>query len=222
MAHESAGMPLLPNAFVVRVLGPGGGGVGVGVLVGERRIVTCAHVVNAALGLDLVQQARPERQVLVDFPLVAPGMAPLEATVVAWVPPPKPGAAGDDVAGLLLAQDPPAGTAAGKLGVEPARTGQALRIVGYPRRPPRPDGVFVPVTVRGRVGNGKLQLDSAPEATHRVQPGFSGSPVFDDALGRIVWMIVEAPPADAAARDSYAIDAERLRLACPKPWARAG
>jgi 3',5'-cyclic AMP phosphodiesterase CpdA len=216
MAHETDGTPRLPDAFLVRVLRPDGQVAGIGTFIGDRRIVTCAHVVNAALGLDPLAQARPLGTVRVDFPLAAHGAAPLTAAIASWVPPPKPGAAGDDVAGLLLADDPPAPAGAAKLGVEPARTGQALRVFGYPGVPPRPDGVFVQVTVRGRVGGGKLQLDSAPDSAHRVQPGFSGSPVFDDALGRVVGMISTAPPSGAAERDSYAIDAERLRLAWPE------
>ena len=214
-----------PNAFVVRVFGPDGTIAGVGALVGERRIVTCAHVVNAALGLHPLAQERPDGVVSVDFPLAAPDGDPLIATVVAWVPPPRPGAAGDDVAGLLLTDDPPAGTAPAKLGVEAARAGQPLRVFGYPGKPPRPDGVFVPATVRGRVGRGRLQLDSGPEAAHRIQPGFSGSPVFDDAVGRVVGMLSESAPADAPERDSYAISADQLRQAWPEAlagrWQRA-
>ena len=41
-----------PDTFIVRILGPGALPVGVGALVGPRQILTCAHVVNAALGLD--------------------------------------------------------------------------------------------------------------------------------------------------------------------------
>ena len=213
MAHgtSAAGGPPPPDTFIVRILRPDGGIAGLGTLVGERRIVTCAHVVNAALGLEPRAQARPEHPVSVDFPRAALDMAPLTATVVAWVPPPKPGAAGDDVAGLLLTSDPPVAAAPAALGVEPARPGQALRVFGYL---PDGDGVSVPVTVRDRVGGGRLRLDLA----HLGQPGFTGSPLFDDALGRVLG-IVAAPPAtrtDARDLDSFAIDADRLRLAWPE------
>jgi hypothetical protein len=46
-------------ACVVRILGPGGRTVGVGALVGSREVVTCAHVVNAALGW--TRERRPGR-----------------------------------------------------------------------------------------------------------------------------------------------------------------
>ena len=58
-----------PGTFIARILGPGGRPVGVGALVTERHLVTCAHVVNAALGLDTRQQSQPTEPVT-DFPLV--------------------------------------------------------------------------------------------------------------------------------------------------------
>ena len=85
----------LPDAFVVRILRSDGEVAGVGTLVGDRRILTCAHVVNVALGAEPLAQARPDGEVLVDFPLVAPGMEPLAARVGAWVAPPRPGAGGE-------------------------------------------------------------------------------------------------------------------------------
>jgi len=208
MANETADPPV-PGAFVVRIFGPDGEIAGIGALVGERRIVTCAHVVNAALGRAALAQEPPDDVVTLDFPLAAPDSGPLTATVVAWVPPPRPGAAGDDVAGLLLMDEQPTGTVPAKLGVEPARAGQELLIFGYPDEHPRPDGVFMPTTVRGRVGGGKLELDPDPEAAHRIQPGFSGSPVFDASIGRVVGMLALAPPGDARQWDSYALSAAR-------------
>ena len=64
------------------------------------------------------------------------------------------------------------------------------------------------------MGNGRLQLDSTTDSALRVQPGFSGSPVFDPATGRIVGLLAEAPATEA--RDCIAISVERLRLAWPE------
>jgi hypothetical protein len=68
-------------------------------LVGSRQVVTCAHVVNTALGRSQREQARPERSVTVEveFPLL-PGSPVRRARVEAWVPPPpSTAAAGCDV-----------------------------------------------------------------------------------------------------------------------------
>ncbi len=205
-----------PDAFVVRIFGPGARPVGVGALVGPREIVTCAHVVNAALGLDPRNQRKPGDPVTLDFPLAAgPGAIRGRAQVVRWLPPPRDGAAGDDVAGLVLDEPPPDGTQPARLVVNPPPVGQEVRVFGYPGTPPRPDGAWVTSTLRGRVGGGRLQLDST-DAALRVQPGFSGSPVYDDATERVVGLLTSAAPGRTAERDSYAITPERLRLAWPE------
>jgi WD40 repeat protein/3',5'-cyclic AMP phosphodiesterase CpdA len=170
-------------------------------------------VVNAALGLNLLDQVAPSGIVLVDFPLAdATDRRQWRAKVEQWLPPPREGAAGDDIAGLMLLDDPLTLEAeAAKLAVEVPRIGHRVRVFGCP--PQRPDGGWVEATIRGRLGNGKIQLDS--ESALRVERGFSGSPVFDDSTGRVVGLVATAPVI-AQERDSYAIGADRLRVAWPE------
>ena len=209
-----------PGQFVVRILGPAGSPVGVGMLVGPHEAMTCAHVVNAALGLDLRSQPQPDGTVTLEFPLLGsagkddafPGGT---ARVVRWLPPPRDGAAGDDLACLVLDGALPQGVQSAQLVVNPPPPGQTVRVFGYPETPPRPDGSWVPSTIRGRVEGGRLQLDST-DAALRIQPGFSGSPVYDDTSGRVVGLLVSAATGRTAERDSYAISTERLRLAWPE------
>ncbi|MGH3699276.1 MAG: hypothetical protein ACRDQY_07375 [Pseudonocardiaceae bacterium] len=87
---------------------------------------------------------------------------------------------------------------------------------GYPGNPPRPHGAWVAATVRGQVGGHHLQLDATPDSALRIQPGFSGSPVYDRATDRVVGLLAAAPLATSGERDSYAITADRLRLAWPE------
>jgi hypothetical protein len=167
----------LPAGFVVRLLDPGGRPAGVGVLVGQREIVTCAHVVNAALGRETTDKDQPREPVVVEFPLleVAAGGRPprLTARVQRWLAPPREGIAGDDFGGLVLdAAELPAGAAPARLAANPPAPGRAVDVFGYPSEPARPGGGWVPATVRGPVGGGRLQLDSTAEAALRVQPGF--------------------------------------------------
>src|ERR1022692_2792268 len=219
---EPIRMPnLSPDAFVVRILGRNGKPVGVGALVGERHIVTCAHVVNAALAIDVRTQAQPTDFVLVDFPLLnnpaeVESSPPRQATIQRWLPRAREGVAGDDFAGLVLDEAAPAGATPALLATNLPPIGRTVRIFGYSGGPPRPDGAWVATTVRGRVGGGRLQLDSGPESALRVQRVFSGSPVFDDSTGRVVGLLASAAAARTPDRDSYAIDADRLRLAWPE------
>ena len=55
------------RGLAVRVLNATGRTAGVGVLVGPREIVTCAHVVNVALGRDPAAQDRPADELTVAF-----------------------------------------------------------------------------------------------------------------------------------------------------------
>src|SRR5689334_11130151 len=129
-----------PDGFIARILGPDGKPAGVGTLVTERHVVTCAHVVNVALGMDPRQQRQPDGTVTLDFPLA--GAAPtLTATVERWLPPPREGAAGDDIAGLVLSEALPPRTATARLSVDMPRPGRAVRVFGYPSG--RPDGGWV-------------------------------------------------------------------------------
>jgi Calcineurin-like phosphoesterase len=70
----------------------------------------------------------------------------------------------------------------------------------------------VEATVRGQSRTVTCTLGSAL----RIQPGFSGSPVYDRGTGRIVGLLSATPPAASGERDSYAITVDRLRLAWPE------
>src|SRR5580698_7464160 len=75
---------------------------GVGFVVDDTHIVTCAHVVNTAMGRDRRAQDKPDPRVRirVDFPMLGDtGGAPVrECAVEAWTPPPLSGVFGGDVA----------------------------------------------------------------------------------------------------------------------------
>jgi WD40 repeat protein len=203
--------------FIVRFPGPAEGGVGLGALVGPRHVITCAHVVNAALGLDLRSQDRPDSPVRITFPLLSDSL--LTATVASWHPLPQPGEADDDgadVASLIVEGDLPPGATPGILAGVPPRPGTPVRVFGYPVSAPRPAGINVTAIVRGQVAHGRLQIDSVMGSALRVQPGFSGSPVFDDSAGQIVGLIALAPFPTTQASDSQAIGVDALRAACPE------
>ncbi|MGH3997969.1 MAG: trypsin-like serine peptidase, partial [Pseudonocardiaceae bacterium] len=202
------------SGFAVRVLDVAGGTAGVGVLVGPRQILTCAHVVNAALDWDRAAQEEPAGEVTIQF-AVGDG-SPLRARVQRWLPPPRTGAIGDDIAGLILTStELPTGATPARLAVNPPERGRVVDVFGYPGNPPRPHGAWVEATVRSQVEDRHPQLDSTLDSALRIQPGFSGGPVYDRGTGRVVGLLTAAPPAASGQRDSYAITADRLRLAWP-------
>ncbi|MGH3913025.1 MAG: hypothetical protein ACRDTC_06400, partial [Pseudonocardiaceae bacterium] len=130
------------SGSIIRVLNAVGRTVGVGVLLPAGQILTCAHVVNAALGRDERAADQPAAEVTVTFATAQE--APLRARVQCWLPPPRvgtagrPGAAGDDIAGLILTSDVPAGGTPARLAANPPARGQVVDVFGYPGTPPRP------------------------------------------------------------------------------------
>lgn len=145
-------------------------------------IITCAHVVNAALGRDPRAQEPPgpQARVQVDFPMLdgPAGARSRSCAVQAWVPPPSRGLTGGDVAGLVLADKglpehaSPAGLA------DPMVWDVTASVFGYPGDPPRPaEGAWAEVKLRGMNDNRGIQLDGGSESVIRLQPGYSGSPV---------------------------------------------
>lgn len=162
--------------------------VGLGTVVASKNVLTCAHVINAALRRELVSRGQPSPgvHVWVDFPLRTDGPGPRQCRVVSWSPPPSAGMPGDDVAGLAFVADPlPQREYAARFYDPEDVTGLAVSVFGYPGNPPRKDlGSWSSGRIQGRVGRGFLQMDTALESAIRAQPGYSGSPVIMRIDGR--------------------------------------
>lgn len=205
------------EGFVVRVLRAGSAvPAGVGFMVSDRHVLTCAHVVNTAVGRMQRDQEAPgsDVRVQVDFPLLGdPEGAPLRNCRVAmWSPPPVSGVVGGDVAGLVfVGEGLPAGAG-------PARLAEAVNVreakvdlFGYPGQPSRRDGAWVRCHLSGVVSGGMVQLDTDSEAAFRAQPGYSGSPaVVADGVGDAVVGMLAVASRDTDIRDAYAIPVARL------------
>ena len=206
------------TGFIVRILHSGADATaGMGFVVGDRQIVTCAHVVNAALGRDTRAQdaPSPDVRILIDFPLLSDSeVTPRRSCRVdAWAPPPLAGLSAGDVAGLVLVnEDLPLGAGPARLTDPTTMQGVTADIFGFPGDPPRPDsGAWVRLRLRGPVGGGFIQLDTDSESIIRVQPGYTGSPVIlTDGSGNIVIAMLAATSSSEQVADAYAIPVSRL------------
>jgi len=178
--------------------------VGAGFLTGRREVLTCAHVVRAALGLTGHAPEPPPGSIPLDFPLL-PSPNRLTARVVRWRPQ-------DDLAVLELAADLPAGAEPAPLVEGGDLWGHPFRAFGFPAG--HPEGVWAGGVVRGPNARGWLQIEDTKETGYRVQAGFSGAPVWDDALGGVVGM-VSAAERDPAVRAALIVPTSILRKACP-------
>ncbi|WP_370352921.1 pentapeptide repeat-containing protein [Catenulispora sp. EB89] len=196
---------------IVHVRAHGGKSAGVGVMVSLNEFVTCAHVVNVAMGLDPRSQSIPRGLVEVAFPLrSAQPSGIVLASVTLWRPPPQEGVDSGDLARLRIRSDVRPEPVPARLFPDPVRSGLKALVFGFPTKPARPGGAWAEVVVRNRVGGGRLQVDSAHDSAVRIQPGFSGSPVIDMASGYVLGIVSAAPSAASGERDAYAISVQEL------------
>jgi tetratricopeptide (TPR) repeat protein len=167
--------------------------IGAGFLVGERYVLTCAHVVPADI------QEAPADEVLLDFPLIEPERT-LTAHVIHWD-------AERDVAGLELTKAPPADAQPVRLVTTDDLWGHSFRAFGIPAG--YDDGVWTSGVLRGRIGSGWVQIEDVKEPGYWVQPGFSGTPIWDEQLDGVVGMVVAADT-DRATKAAFMIPAQAL------------
>jgi WD40 repeat protein len=203
-----SGRTLHPS--VARIRSAGGAVIGTGFLVGARHVLTCAHVVAAALGTSGAAPEAPQGTVLVDFPLLhVPGMT-LTATVVAWSPILADG--GGDIAGLLLEAAAPDGAEPVQLMDVDEPWGLAFRTFGFPKG--SRDGDWAGGVLTDVQATGWLQIEAERQTGRRVQPGYSGAPVWIEALQGVGGMVV-ASDQTGTDRVAYVIPTGALVAAWP-------
>ncbi|MFI7236089.1 trypsin-like peptidase domain-containing protein [Streptomyces cyaneofuscatus] len=193
------------DASVARILRADGRPEGAGFRAGQREVITCAHVVAKAFGLQPDIQELPEGRIWVDFPLAERGTR-VAARVGAWSPVRSDGSG--DIAVLELLTEPPAKAPIARLVEDAVGPDRRVRAFGFPHR--YDDGAWSVGWLRGATGAGWLQYDTDPASEHRVEQGFSGAPVWDVAEGGIVGMVVAAE-ARADVRTAYLIPVRTLR-----------
>jgi glycogen synthase len=181
----------LPDAGVVRVVGPQAAGTGF-VVSPRGRILTCAHLLaGCAVGDSVTVE-----------PLVS--QQGLQAVVELLQDPP-------DLAVLRISSSLPPELVVLPLGESSELTGKRLRTVGYPRLR-RKEGMPGELQYYGdtsRAGYRQLALRS-DEATL----GFSGAPIWDPELEAVAGMVISVATGDPAERlrnTSIGIPVETLR-----------
>jgi S1-C subfamily serine protease len=177
------------RSSIARIHDRHGNVVGVGFLVTEREILTCAHVLAQALGIREDTSEQPENDIQLDFPLAAPGEM-LTAQVILWHPVGTIPKAEEDIAVLKLERDAPAEAQAVRLVTSKTLWGHPFRALGFPVG--YDQGVWASGRLLDRDATGWVQIEDVKETGFRVQPGFSGGPVWDEEVDGVVGMIVAA------------------------------
>ncbi|MFF4988772.1 serine protease [Streptosporangium saharense] len=160
----------------VRIRQAGGEVLGAGVLLDQRTVLTCAHVI-------------PDRaeEVVAEF-VGRPGARAVPATVVSWVP------ADDDQRGDLALLDLASPAPPGRRPVlrRPSLWGREVYTRGFPSL--LDDGLWVRARLGGRAGPGGEWVQMDAEPYREIHPGFSGAPVVDGRSGDVLGIVVSEFP----------------------------
>jgi len=202
------------DAGIVRILDGDGRHVGMGFLVRPTMAVTCAHVVNLALGRDAASTGQPQadNHVTVVFPIVrgqpqtravverwsAPGHSPVDDICVLRLCDPAPPDAGiailADIRRIPLGRDP-------------------LSVFGYPLG--HDIGRHIEARFMSRANAAWVQIDGASGTGAFVEPGFSGGAVWNQTHECGVGMVV-ARQEDPAIRIAYMLGAAQILRFAPE------
>jgi len=208
----SADLTPLRNS-VVRINGLKGNYAGLGYRISADIVVTCAHVVAAALHYKKEAADPPAGQVLVDAPFAIgeDAQTQIEASVApnGWLPV-REGNAPADLAVLRLTGPLPLTGPLALLDAGLSLAGHTFRAYGGPKGHERH---LVPIDgrVRDVIGNGRYQL-SAADSDYPIQPGCSGAPATNSATGMILGLIAQ-DELDPTIRAGFLIPAAHLRHA---------
>jgi hypothetical protein len=162
--------------------------VSVGFLVNaeKKTILTCAHVINAALGKPN-NQDKPRSLIGLDFPFLAAGQR-YDARVLHFFP--KTASGTSDIAVLEVLDDLPIQAKAVRLVVSDSYSGNDFSVYGFPQGFEE-SGQYVEGKLQEQLANKRIQAVGTTNLGYFVEGGFSGSPIFDKQLNAVVGMIMQ-------------------------------
>jgi Trypsin-like peptidase domain/Effector-associated domain 9 len=194
---------------IARIYHASGAVVGAGFLVSDGHLLTCAHVVAAALSIPGNTQEKPTDSIELDFPLIAPGQK-VKSRVVFWQPV-NPFLSGEDIAGLELEGNSPISIQPVYLLATEDYWQHPIRIFGFPQG--HDLGIWATATLRDRRANNWVQIDALAAQDRAVEKGFSGAPIWDESLQGVVGMAVAAEKRREDVTAAFMIPTSILRAA---------
>lgn len=193
----------------IACIGEDGRIYGAGFLVGEKYLLTCAHVVCAAQGLEPCPSDMPEARLSFSFPgLSVPADNALQARVVRWIPD-----SNLDIALLEVTTDLPKGLTSFQLIESEEISGHGYHTFGFPTG--YSNGTNSYGIIRDRITNGLVQFEDHNPSGYPVKRGYSGAPLWDSEFGGVVGMVA-AIDANESAKIGYFVPSSTIVALCPE------
>lgn len=203
--------------WAARVRAISGTSAGAAFYVGDRFVVTCAHVVAQALNSDPREVAPPSGPLLVEFPFAEP-----EASVTAVVAERGWVAQGvdrqGDIAVLRLRELPEGVLAPPLMGARMLRK-HSFWAFGFPSSEPR--GHWADGQILGQAGKGWVEIGRGEQTSRQVVRGYSGAAVWDEAVEAVVGMVVATVPSSQS-KAAFMVPMEEVKRSLPHFFEQAG
>lgn len=180
----------LYKSYIVRISSNSDEVKGVGLLICNKYIITCAHVVADALNIAHSTPEKPSDLIMVDFPFpVGENKPKFEAKVITWKPQSDTYKYREDIAILKLQGNLPTSYISFPLSLEVPYQ-HKFSVLGFPIG--HDEGVTTEGKLVGINGDGLVQMDVENQSKFSIEQGFSGAPVWDDDLNSFVGIVVSS------------------------------
>jgi hypothetical protein len=162
-------------------------------------ILTCSHVV--------IDKENNNKTITVDFPFLSQEKFSADILRHIWVDKTE----GGDMALLQIMKYPLQAYPSQLFNYAVAnRQEHRFNVYGFPEG--HNDGIWVKGKIEGKMVGGWIQVES--ETGHTIQPGFSGSPVWDEQLKGVIGMVVGCDW-NSATKTAYMIPTTQLETILP-------
>lgn len=201
MASDSAGMAC--KGAISRFY-KGSKVIGAGILVEGGYVLTCAHVVKQALGLEKAKDPIGQ-QLKINFPTASPSQKHVAEVLLYRLGQDDEAAA--DIAGLRLLDELPSPITPAKL-VPGHYLGLKFSALGFPDGHPR--GIYAYGNLKEELPHGWVQMEDDKTQGMAILPGFSGTAVWDPSANAVVGMVVARDRKTPEAKIGFMIPARPL------------
>lgn len=209
-----------PDFGIVRIFDSQKMIVGLGFLVGPRRITTCTHVVIQALDIPSEREIQQfiGNTIIIDFPLVAPNQL-IDARFVFSAHQSTLNDLVTDIAGLEIPITVPTPGEVLSFSKSGDLWAHDFRAYGFPSQ--KDEGIWTSGVIRSLLANGTLQIEANLLDSYHIAKGFSGGPVWDNTLNLAIGMIV-ATERDVNKTTAYVIPTAKIESGLKNIWPDLG